>query len=89
VGQKGANGYGLHDMSGNVYEWMQDCWNDSYQDAPTDGSVWQSGNCSKLVLRGGSWNFYPRYLRSSSRNSNYPDYRYYYYGFRIARTLSP
>ena len=60
VGWFGANGWGLHDMHGNVWEWVQDCWNDSYRGAPTDGSAWQQGNCSRRVLRGGSWYGSPR-----------------------------
>ena len=42
-------------MHGNVWEWIQDCYNDSYSGAPSDGSAWESGNCSERVLRGGSW----------------------------------
>ena len=55
VGSFPANAWGLHDMHGNVREWVQDCWNGSYQGAPADGSAWESSNCSRRVLRGGSW----------------------------------
>ena len=55
VGGKRANELGLHDMSGNAYEWVQDCWNDSYQGAPGNGRAWESGDCSLRVARGGSW----------------------------------
>ena len=55
VGSFSANRWGLHDMHGNVWEWVQDCWNGNYRGAPTDGSAWESGDCSERVLRGGSW----------------------------------
>ena len=55
VGSFPANAWGLHDMHGNVWEWVRDCWNGSYAGAPVDGSAWLSGNCSGRVLRGGSW----------------------------------
>ncbi len=55
VGAFSPNAFGLHDMHGNVYEWVRDCWNESYSGAPSDGSAWQTGNCSRRVLRGGSW----------------------------------
>ena len=55
VGSFGPNGWGLHDLHGNVWEWVQDCWNESYRGAPADGSAWESGDCSLRVLRGGSW----------------------------------
>ena len=55
VGSFAANGFGLHDMHGNVWEWVADCWNGSYAGAPSDGSARESGNCSRRVLRGGAW----------------------------------
>ena len=67
VGSFRANGWGVYNMHGNVWEWVQDCWNDSYVGAPVDGSSWEPGDCEAHVLRGGSWNNYPRYLRSASR----------------------
>ena len=74
---------------GNVWEWVQDCWNGSYHGAPRDGSAWERGNCSKRVLRGGSWISDPRNLRSACRYTNPAGDRFGIYGFRIARTLTP
>lgn len=87
VGQKQANELGLHDLSGNVWEWVQDCWNESYAGAPRDGRGWERGECGKRVLRGGSWNVMPRYLRSTLRDGNTADTRVSNYGFRLARSL--
>ena len=89
VGSFVANGYGLHDVLGNVWEWTMDCWNESYAGSPTDGSAWLSGFCNYRVLRGGSWNDYPSFLRSAFRYRNTSGYRYDSFGFRVARTLTP
>jgi len=89
VGPFQTNDFGLHDMHGNVWEWVEDCWNDSYQGAPTDGSAWKQGECQRRVLRGGSWSNYPRYLRSANRVRVNSGLRSIYYGFRVARTLNP
>ena len=84
-----ANGFGVHDTLGNVYEWTEDCWHDSYSDAPSDGSAWTSdGDCSRIVVRGGSWGVEPRLVRSANRNWFTTDYRNFYVGFRVARTLA-
>ena len=82
-----ANAFGLYDMHGNVWEWTQDCWSGSYRGAPSDGSAWLSGNCSRRVLRGGSWYGNPNSLRSANRYGYTTDFRSNYYGFRLARTL--
>ena len=87
VGSFRANSWGLHDMHGNVREWVQDCWKDNYRGAPTDGSAWESGNCDWRVLRGGSWNYRPRHLRSANRSRNSTGHRYNYDGFRIVRSF--
>ena len=89
VGWFSANAFGLHDVHGNVWEWVEDCWNESYRGAPTDGSAWESGSCYRRVLRGGSWLSLPRYLRSAYRSWDSTGLRFNYLGFRIARTLTP
>lgn len=85
-----ANAWGLLHMHGNVYEWVEDCWHHTYAGAPTDGSAWlseQDGDCSRRVLRGGSWNGNPRNLRSAYRFWEEPEVRNGAIGFRPARTL--
>ena len=89
VGSFGANGFGLHDVHGNVREWVEDCWNDSYRGAPADGSAWGFGNCSDRVLRGGSWGSDPKSLRSANRSRSVTGFRSIVAGFRVARTLTP
>ena len=86
VGLKKPNQFGLYDMMGNVWEWTQDCWNPGYSGAPTDGSAWTGGDCSLRVLRGGSWSYVPRVLRTASRGRNSTAIRYVDLGFRVART---
>jgi formylglycine-generating enzyme required for sulfatase activity len=87
VGQKLPNAFGLFDMHGNVWEWTQDCWHDSYVGAPTDGSAWTTVcGGSYRVLRGGSWNDSPANLRSADRSRDGPGLRNGSIGFRIART---
>jgi formylglycine-generating enzyme required for sulfatase activity len=87
VGQKKGAQWGLHDMSGNVWEWVQDCWHANYKGAPTDGSAWEAaGDCFR-VLRGGSWVYIPLRLRATGRFKLPPPARYYDVGFRLARTL--
>ena len=101
VGQKGANELGVYDMSGNVWEWVQDCWNNSYKGAPADGRAWESENsrdCSSRVLRGGSWGDSPwflraanrgRLLRAANRVGLTTGDRHDDIGVRLARTLTP
>ena len=89
VGQKEPNELGLYDLSGNVWEWVQDCWNDSYDGAPGDGRAWETEECSMRVLRGGSWIDVPGYLRSADRIRFDSGYRSDDFGFRVARTLTP
>ncbi len=89
VGSFPANPFGLYDMHGNVWEWCADKWHDNYTGAPGDGSVWQGGDPSRRVLRGGSWSSTPQVLRSAGRDWVGPRYRLDNIGFRVARTLSP
>ena len=85
-----SNRFGLHDMNGNVGEWVEDCGHDDYSGAPSDGSAWTTGgNCSRRVVRGSGWPFHPAMLRSSTRHWNSSTVRGDYYGFRVARTLVP
>ena len=90
VGVKRPNELGLHDMSGNVSEWVQDCGYDNYRDAPNDGSAWEAGNCSMRMERGGSFlsNYLPIELRNAERFWRSADARSGSRGFRIARTLT-
>lgn len=88
VGGKRANAFGLFDMSGNVWEWVQDCWHDSYHGAPSDGSAWTS-DCDgvrRRVLRGGSWFDRARLSRAANRANDSPGDRNSNVGFRLART---
>ncbi len=86
VGSFPANPWGLHDMHGNVWEWVQDCYNDSYKGAPTDGSAWMSGNCGERVLRGSSWFGDARFLHSAFRFKGAAASQFHFdIGFRLAQ----
>ena len=88
VGSYRPNEYGLYDMLGNVWEWVGDCWHDSYKGAPADGSAWTRGeDCGRRVSRGGSWNYPPRDVRSAKRNGSYSGAKHNGTGFRVVRTL--
>jgi formylglycine-generating enzyme required for sulfatase activity len=97
VGSFAANQFGLNDMAGNVWQWVQDCYHDNYNGAPTDGSAWTTGNCYgtaededlQRVIRGGSWISGPLNLRSAGRFRNTFSSRGNLLGFRIGRTLTP
>jgi formylglycine-generating enzyme required for sulfatase activity len=86
VGLLKANNWGLHDMNGNVWEWVQDCWNENYTGAPSDGSARETGECKKRVMRGGAWNFLPTYSRGSLRYYDFSTERDKDSGFRVARS---
>jgi len=83
VGEKTANAWGLHDISGNVWEWCEDLYHDSYNGAPDDSSPWVAGGGQYRVLRGGSWVSIVRNCRSANRYYNGPDHRYYSNGVRV------
>jgi len=87
VGQKSANGLGLYDMSGNVWEWTQDCWNGNYNGAPADGAAWQSDECGLRVWRGGSWGGQLGGVRSAQRSGSATAFRIIYLGFRLVQDL--
>ena len=89
VGAFKPNPFGLYDMHGNVWQWTQDCYHDSYKDAPTDGAPVESGECGQRVFRGGSWYNLPRDLRAASAPGIVPSNRGNDLGFRVARTLLP
>jgi formylglycine-generating enzyme required for sulfatase activity len=86
VGSFRANAFGLFDLHGNVWEWVEDCYREAYYDTPDDGRAVSPSVCRYRVLRGGSWDFGPAMLRSAYRFFSLPDYRYDAIGFRVAYT---
>ncbi len=89
VGSYKPNGFGLHDMHGNVFQWTSDCYAKTYQDAPVDGSPFTTQDCGLRVARGGSWNDSPESLRSAYRSRGTSDVRVNDIGFRVGRALKP
>ena len=89
VGSFPPNAYGLHDMHGNVMEWVEDCWNANYRQAPRDGSAYVEADCRTRVLRGGSWDDKPWFLRSALRfRFETSQISNRFIGFRVVRELS-
>lgn len=88
MGHYTANGFGLYDTLGNVLEWVQGCWNKSYDGAPDDGCAWHHGVCERRVVRGGSWIYGPRSLRAAGRSREAMSHRFINTGFRVGRALT-
>ena len=90
VGSYRPNAFGLYDLHGNVLEWVEDCYHESYEGAPTDGSAWTTGCDGEwAVVRGGAWNNGPQLLRAAVRSWSRPSYRFINYGFRLVQDLNP
>jgi formylglycine-generating enzyme required for sulfatase activity len=87
VGSFAANPYGLYDMNGSVWEWVSDCWHNTYKGAPTDGRTWDEPNCRVRVIRGGSWREGASYMLSSTRFKYDASVRHSENGFRVARDV--
>ena len=89
VGSFEPNAFGIYDTVGNTWEWTADCWHDNYAGAPANGEAWtDGGDCTRRVLRGGSWIYGPKAVRSAERKKNGTGGRYDAFGFRVARTLT-
>jgi formylglycine-generating enzyme required for sulfatase activity len=89
VGSFAPNKFGLYDMVGNTWQWVEDCFHPGYQSAPTDGSAWMSGCEGRHVIRGGSYLTSAPYLRSGARLGGATLVSNYGPGFRVGRTLKP
>ncbi|MEO7430784.1 MAG: formylglycine-generating enzyme family protein [Dokdonella sp.] len=87
IGKFPADKFGLHDMEGNVSEWVEDCWHDNYVRAPRDSAAWVNPGCERRVVRGGSWGSDPDQVRSAFRTAARTDMRSARVGFRVARDL--
>jgi formylglycine-generating enzyme required for sulfatase activity len=85
VGSFAANPFGLHDVNGSVWEWVEDCWHNSYKGAPANGHAWETPSCHERVIRGGSWREGASYMPSSTRFKYAASVRDGQNGFRVAR----
>jgi formylglycine-generating enzyme required for sulfatase activity len=81
------NPWGLYQVHGNVSEWTQDCYHSDYSGAPSDGSAWTSGDCSRHMVRGGAWGYEPSTLRAAYRYAEFTGAQVIFEGFRVARPL--
>jgi formylglycine-generating enzyme required for sulfatase activity/predicted Ser/Thr protein kinase len=88
VGSFRANAFGVNDLLGNVFEWVEDCWHPDYNGAPGDGSARLDGDCQEHELRGGSWFSSPRFVNAAYRNRFDADYRSSAVGFRLVREVN-
>ena len=88
VGKYEPNAFGIYDMHGNVYEWVEDCWNEDHSGAMGDGSARKDGDCDYRIMKGGSWVTHGYQMRAAARVRYVTDYRYDDYGMRLARTLN-
>lgn len=89
AGKLEPNGFGLYDTVGSQKEWVQDCWNKGYENAPADGTAWLTGDCSRRVVRGGAWYDSAKFIRSASRAGAVAQERVGLIGFRVVRDLGP
>ena len=90
VGSFAGNRFGIHDVHGNVWEWIEDCWHDTYDGAPSDGNAWTGGDtCDERVMRGGAFINSARIIPSAARSRSFAEVRIHIIGFRVARTLAP
>jgi formylglycine-generating enzyme required for sulfatase activity len=90
VGSFRPNAFGIHDMEGNVWEWVEDIWHDSYGGAPADGSAWlEGGDATYRVIRGGSWHNEIELIRAPIRFKRHRKVQFDTLGFRVARTMRP
>ncbi|MCM2288393.1 MAG: SUMF1/EgtB/PvdO family nonheme iron enzyme [Sulfuritalea sp.] len=87
VGRFPANAFGVHDILGNAWEWVEDCWNEGYAGAPDVAKPRLSGSCSERVFRGGAWNSNPATVRAAYRDRDSREERHDNVGFRVARSL--
>jgi len=87
VGTYKPNSFGLYDTAGNLFEWVHDCYHRNYKEAPTDGSVWEGGDCEVRIVRGGAFRSPADSMRVENRNTFRSNKGQYNVGFRIAREL--